>query len=102
MRSAISLLSEPVFTKIDLVMPAGIQSRAIVAASCATASGIMPLKKWNAVSPARRTASTMAGWLWPMVAHIWPEVKSSISRPVSSRTTVPLADLNRFGKVSPP
>ncbi len=102
MRKAISLLSEPVLTKMALVRPAGIQSRAIVAASWATVSGIIPLKKWKAVSPARCTAATMAGWLWPTVAHIWPEVKSRISRPVSSRTMVPLAEVNRFGKVSPP
>ncbi|MCY1312254.1 hypothetical protein D9M70_626600 [compost metagenome] len=61
MRRAISLLSDPVLTKMDFVSPAGIQSRATVAASWATASGIMPLKKWKAVSPARCTAATMAG-----------------------------------------
>ena len=87
---------------MDLDRPDGIQSRASVAASRATTSGIMPLNRWKAFSPASRTASTMAGWLWPMVAHIWPEVKSRISRPVSSRTTVPRAERNRLGKVSPP
>ena len=44
----------------------------------------------------------MAGWLWPIVAHIWPEVKSRYSRPSLSVTTVPLADLNSFGNASPP
>jgi hypothetical protein len=37
-----------------------------------------------------------------MVAHIWPDVKSRISRPVSSTTTLPFALRKRFGKVSPP
>jgi hypothetical protein len=87
---------------MDLRSGSGIQSRASVAASSATTSGIMPLNRWKAFSPASCTARTMAGWLWPIVAHICPDVKSRISRPVSSITTQPLALRNRFGKVSPP
>ncbi len=60
-RSAISLLSEPVFTKIDFESGAGIHSRASVMPSSATTSGIIPLNRWNAFSPASCTARTMAG-----------------------------------------
>ena len=34
----------------------------------------------------RWIAATTAGWLWPCVAHICPEVKSSMARPLSSYT----------------
>src|SRR5215218_6572908 len=37
-----------------------------------------------------------------MVAHICPEVKSRYSRPSLSVTTVPFAEVKRFGKTSPP
>ena len=101
-RSATSVASDPVLTKIVRFSPPGSQSCASVCASSATTSGIIPLKKWNAFSPARCTASTMAGWLCPMVAHIWPEVKSRYSRPFASVTMVPLAERNSVGNASPP
>ena len=31
-------------------------------------------------------AATMFGWLWPTVAHIWPDVKSRIFLPAASQT----------------
>ena len=31
----------------------------------------------------------MRGWLWPRAAHIWPELKSRYSLPLTSRTTEP-------------
>ena len=80
----------------------GAQIGAAILASLATASGIMPENMWMAVRPLSAMAATMAGWLWPMVAHIWPEVKSRISRPSSSTTVLPLAERNRRENLSPP
>ena len=87
---AASLLSLPVLTKRERFSGRGTSS-AILRASRATLSGIMPEKRWMAWPALSLIASTTAGWLWPTVAHICPEVKSKISRPVRSRTLAPCA-----------
>jgi len=80
MRTAASLASPPVLRNIERSSPAGI-SAATRSASASTGSDSMPELRWTAAPRARWTASTMRGWLWPIVAQIWPEVKSRTRRP---------------------
>ena len=47
-------------------------------------------------------ASTTRGWLWPIVAQIWPAVKSSTRLPSSISMKEPDADLTRPGAKGPP
>lgn len=82
---AASLLSLPVFTKSDFESGRG-TSFASAFESWATLRGIIPEKRWSAVSQLLRMAATMLGWLCPTVAHIWPEVKSRIFLPEASQT----------------
>ncbi len=51
---------------------------------------------------ARSIASTTRGWLWPMVAQIWPAVKSSTRLPSSISRNDPEADLTMPGENGPP
>ena len=47
-------------------------------------------------------ASTTRGWLCPIVAQIWPAVKSSTRLPSSSSRKEPDADLTMPGENGPP
>ena len=47
-------------------------------------------------------ASTTRGWLWPIVAQIWPAVKSSTRLPSSISRKEPEADLTMPGEKGPP
>ena len=51
-----------------------------------TLRGIIPENRCSAVSQLFLMAATMFGWLWPTVAHIWPDVKSRIFFPAASQT----------------
>jgi hypothetical protein len=94
--SAASFASPPVLRKSDFERPGG--SIWAMRWDSATTGGLsMPLKRWSAPSHASRIASTMRGWLWPRVAHIWPEVKSRISRPSVSQIRMPRALAMRRG-----
>src|SRR6185312_14083917 len=53
---------------------------------------IMPEKRCSALSQLRLMAATMFGWLWPTVAHIWPDVKSRIFLPAASPELGELVD----------
>ena len=58
-------------------------------ASPITSLLMKPLYRWTTRSPASRIASRIAGWLWPSVAHIWPDVKSRIRRPSAVSSQLP-------------
>ncbi len=62
----------------------------------------MPLNRWSSVAIERRTVSTMAGWEWPRIALIWPEVKSSTRRPRASWMNDPLAEAATKSENFPP
>ena len=49
-----------------------------------------------------RTTSTISGWLWPMMALIWPEQKSRMRRPSASHMKLPCARWAMIGAKSPP
>ena len=53
-------------------------------ASRTTGGESKPLKRWMTSRQLRSIASVTAGWLCPSVAHICPEQKSRIARPLSS------------------
>ena len=81
-RSAASFASPPV--ERNIARASGSGSSAISSrASSVTSRERKPLNRCTARSPASRIASRIAGWPWPSVAHIWPEVKSRIRRPSS-------------------
>jgi hypothetical protein len=90
MRSAASLLSLPVDMNIIFCSASG-SSAPNSSASCATGGEIRPLNRCTTSRQLCSIASVTAGWLWPSVAHIWPEQKSSTARPFSSKISVPLA-----------
>ena len=58
--------------------------------------------RWITSSSARRIASATRGWLWPIVAQIWPAVKSRTRLPSSITMKEPDADLTRPGANGPP
>ncbi|MNK56172.1 hypothetical protein D3C87_751990 [compost metagenome] len=90
MRAAASLASPPVDRNSDFDSDGG-SIAASRPASAGTAGPTKPLYRCSAPSQAFSMAATMRGWLWPMVAHIWPEVKSRISRPLASHSVAPRA-----------
>ena len=58
--------------------------------------------RWMTSSSACLTASATRGWLWPIVAQIWPAVKSSTRRPDAVSRYEPLARTIGSGQKSPP
>ena len=82
---AASLLSLPVLSMSDLLSGFG-TIFASASARRTTLRGIIPEKRCSALSQLALMAATIDGWLWPTVAHIWPEVKSRIFLPLASQT----------------
>jgi hypothetical protein len=100
-RSAASFASPPVDRNIARASGSGssaISSRA----SSVTSLEMKPLNRCTARSPAPRIASRIAGWPWPSVEHIWPDVKSRILRPSSVSSQLPSARSTRKSGNSPP
>ena len=58
-------------------------------ASSVTSRERKPLNRCTTRPLASRIASRIAGWPWPSVAHICPEVKSRIRRPSSVVSQLP-------------
>ena len=89
-RNAASFASPPVDRNIALASGSGssaISSRA----NSITSRPRKPLYRWTSRPLASLIAAVIAGWPWPSVAHIWPEVKSSTRRPSSVYSHAPSA-----------
>ena len=80
-------------------MPSGvISARRLARMISRSLSMVMWL--WISVSALSCNACTMRGWLCPSAAHIWPELKSRYSLPLTSRTTEPRPH-TKMGPVTP-
>ena len=80
--------SLPDVRNIERFMPSG-EISASRAARMISRSLNMLMWLCMSVSPLSCSAWTIRGWLWPRAAHIWPELKSRYSLPLTSRTTEP-------------
>ena len=89
-RIATSFDSDPVLSTMTLSSGAGSRS-ARRSARRMTSSESIQLLRWRTRSHASRMASTMRGWLWPIVLQIWPLVKSRMRLPARSQTQLPCA-----------
>ncbi|GED11837.1 hypothetical protein CCE02nite_38360 [Cellulosimicrobium cellulans] len=75
---------------------------AIRRARSTTGRESIPEKRWSSVPIWLRTVSTIAGWLCPRIALIWPDVKSRTRRPSAVVTKLPDALSTISGVNGPP
>ena len=100
-RTATSIDSPPVERNIARASEGGSVATSARARSSTGGESIQALR-WMTSSSARRIASVTRGWLWPIVAQIWPAVKSSTRRPDAVSRNEPLARTTGSGQNSPP
>ena len=101
MRTATSIDSPPVESRMVRSSPAGNVPTSASAKSSTGGDSIHEFR-WITLSSERRIASPTRGWLWPMVAQIWPAVKSRMRRPSAVVTHEPSASTMRSSTKSPP
>ena len=100
-RSAASFASPPVERNIARSSGAGSVARSRSASEITGGDSDQEFRCMTS-RQARSMASTTRGWLWPIVAQIWPAVKSSTRLPSSISMNEPEADLTRPGAKGPP
>ena len=101
MRTATSTDSPPVERNIARSSGGGSVASSASASSSTGGESIHELR-WMTSSSARRMAAVTRGWLWPMVAQIWPAVKSRMRRPAAVSTNEPAARTISSSENAPP
>jgi len=81
-RTAASIDSPPVDRNMARSSPGGSVATSASASSSTGGESIHEFRCETSAS-ALRTAAPTRGWLWPIVAQIWPAVKSRMRRPSS-------------------